>query len=348
MDAGNENSEALALSNIGNTYLLKGDYEDARTYFSQALSIREKLNVPTDIADTVHNLGETSTRLGQYDKAVEQYLRALDLRRTANDKRGAAIESASLGVLFGYQGRFGAALSSERDALKTLRDIKETGQWLAEVLIDYGRAQAQIGQSEDARKSLNEALAIARDTKNEIQVAQALNDEGDSFFYQGDYQSAAPIYRLALQSASKTSDRQLILLSKVGIAKLAVKQGGAAATTGTLHGLSGDADGLGLKYLSVDCSVYLAEALIATKNYAQARDVLNRTLNQSEKLGLRALLVQSQYLLGLALKLSGNAKDAASHFAEARRGLDDIKKEAENESVVKRSDLAPIYTMGSN
>ena len=110
----------------------------------------------------------------------------------------------------------------------------------------------------------------------------------------------------------------------------------------------GDADGLGLKYLSVDCSVYLAEALIATKNYAQARDVLNRTLNQSEKLGLRALLVQSQYLLGLALKLSGNAKDAASHFAEARRGLDDIKKEAENESVVKRSDLAPIYTMGSN
>ena len=348
MDAGNENSEALALSNIGNTYLLKGDYEDARTYFSQALSIREKLNVPTDIADTVHNLGETSTRLGQYDKAVEQYLRALDLRRTANDKRGAAIESASLGVLFGYQGRFGAALSSEQDALKTLRDIKETGQWLAEVLIDYGRAQAQIGQSEEARKSLNEALAIARDTKDEIQVAQALNDEGDSFFYQGDYKSAEPMYRRALQSASKTSDRQLILLSKVGIAKLAVQQGGAAAATGTLHGLSSDADALGLKYLSGECSVYLAEALIATKNYAQARDVLNRTLNQSEKLGLRALLVRSQYLLGLALQNSGSAKDAASHFAEARRGLDDIKKEAANESVVKRSDLAPIYAASAN
>jgi serine/threonine protein kinase/tetratricopeptide (TPR) repeat protein len=348
VDAGNENSEALALGNIGNTYLLKGDYEDARTYFSQALSLREKLNVPTDIADTVHNLGETSTRLGQYDKAVEQYLRALDLRRAANDKRGAAIESASLGVLFGYQGRFGAALSSEQDALKTLRDIKETGQWLAEVLIDYGRAQAQIGQSEDARKSLNEALAIARDTKNEIQVAQALNDEGDSFFYQGDYKSAAPIYRQALQSSSKTSDRQLILLSKVGIAKLAVKQGGAVATTGTLHGLSSDADALGLKYLSVECSVYLAETLIATKNYARARDTLNGTLNQSEKLGLRALLAQSQYLLGLALQLSGSAKDAASHFAEAHRGLDDIKKEAGNESVVKRTDLAPIYAGDTN
>jgi eukaryotic-like serine/threonine-protein kinase len=348
MDAGNENSEAAALSNIGNTYLLKGDYEDARTYFSQALSIREKLNVPSDIADTVHNLGETSMRLGQYDKAVEQYLRALDLRRSANDKRGAAIESASLGVIFGYQGRYGAALGSEQDALKTMRDIKETGQWLAEVLIDYGRAQAQIGQSEDARKSLNEALAIARDTKNEIQVAQALNDQADSFFYQGDYKSAAPIYQQALQSASKTGDRQLTLLSKVGLAKLAVKQGGAASAAVTLRGLSNDADAIGLKYLSVECSVYLAEALIATKNYAKARDVLNGTLNQSEKLGLRALLAQSQYLLGRALQLSGNTKEAAGHFAEARRILDETKKESGSDSVAQRSDLAPIYSVGAS
>jgi serine/threonine protein kinase/tetratricopeptide (TPR) repeat protein len=348
MDSGNENSEAVALSNIGNTYLLKGDYEDARTYFSQTLALREKLNVPSDIADTVHNLGETSMRLGQYDKAVEQYLRALDLRRAANDKRGAAIESASLGVLFGYQGRFGAALSSEQDALKTMRDIKETGQWLAEVLIDYGRAQAQIGQSEDARKSLNEALAIARDTKDEIQVAQALNDEGDSFFYQGDYKSAAPIYQQALQSAAKTGDRQLTLLSKVGMAKLAVKQAATAAAAGTLHGLSSDADAVGLKYLSVDCSVYLAEALIATKNYAKARDTLNGTLNQSEKLGLRSLLAQSQFLLGRALQLSGNAQEAASHFAEARRNLDDIKKEAGSDGVARRSDLAPIYAGAAN
>ncbi|HEY4739226.1 MAG TPA: tetratricopeptide repeat protein [Candidatus Acidoferrales bacterium] len=342
IDAGNENSQALALKNIGNTYLMKGDYEDARTYFSQTLSLYEKINVPTDIADTLHDLAETSMRLGQYDQAAEQYLRALDIRRTASDKRGAAIESASLGVLFGFQGRFGAALSSEQDALKSMRDINETRQWLAEVLIDYGRAQAQIGNSVDARKSFDEALKIARDTKNEIQVAQALNDEGDSYFYQGDYKSAAPIYQQALQSASKTSDRQLTLLSKVSLAKLAVKQGNAASAAVTLRGLSNDADTLGLKYLSVDCSVYLAEALIDTKNYPKAKDELNGALNRSEKLGLRALIAQSQYLLGRNLQLSGDAKGAASHFDEARRTLADIGREAKTDSVVKRTDLSPI------
>jgi tetratricopeptide (TPR) repeat protein len=321
---------------------MKGDYEDARTYFSQTLSLYEKINVPTDIADTLHDLAETSMRLGQYDQAAEQYLRALDIRRTANDKRGAAIESASLGVLFGFQGRYGAALGSEQDALKTMRDINETGQWLAEVLIDYGRAQAQIGNSVDARKSLDEALKIARDTKNEIQVAQALNDEGDSYFYQGDYKSAAPIYQQALQSASKTSDRHLVLLSKVSLAKLAVKQGNAASAAVTLRGLSNDADALGLKYLSVDCSVYLAEALIDAKNYPKAKDELNGALNRSEKLGLRAFIAQSQYLLGRNLQLSGDAKGAASHFDEARRTLADIQKEAKTDAVVKRSDFSAI------
>jgi len=279
---------------------------------------------------------------------VEQYLRALDLRRKANDKRGGAIESASLGVLFGYQGRYGAALSSAQDALKTMRDINEKGQWLGEVLMDYGRAQAQIGRSDDARKSLAEALPVLRDAKNDVLVAQALNDEGDSFFYQGDYKSAEPLYQQALLLASKTGDKQMTLLSKVNLARVATQQGSAASAVNTLRSLSDTADTLGLKYLSVECSVDLAEALIQTKNYAKAKDELNRALNRGEKLGLRALLARSQYLLGRALQLSGNAKEAASHFAEARRILDDIKKDAGSDSVTKRSDLAPIYAVATN
>ena len=51
-----------------------------------------------------------------------------------NDTRGAAIESYSLGDLFGYQGRFGAAINSKQDALKTFREIKDKTFWMAKVL----------------------------------------------------------------------------------------------------------------------------------------------------------------------------------------------------------------------
>ncbi len=140
------------MNNIGNAYLSKADYLNARSYFEQALQLREKLKVPSYIADTLHNLGETSRQMGQYDQAAEQYLRALDLRRNTGDKRGAAIESSSLGTLFSYQGRYGAALSAEEDALKTFRELQERGLWLAEILGYYGNALAQVGEATTRRR----------------------------------------------------------------------------------------------------------------------------------------------------------------------------------------------------
>ena len=178
IDAGNDRGQGLVLNNIGNTYLSKGDYENARTYFTQSLQIREKLKNPTDIADTVHDLAETSTKLGSYDQALQQYVRALDLRRSLHDKRSAAIESSSMGILFGYQGRYGAALSSQEDALKVFRDLQERTVWTVEILSAYGNALAEVGRSDDAQKALDEALALARELKDQAHVASTLGGPG--------------------------------------------------------------------------------------------------------------------------------------------------------------------------
>jgi serine/threonine protein kinase/tetratricopeptide (TPR) repeat protein len=343
VDLADTSDQGMVLNSIGNTYLSMAHYDDARTYFEQALALREKLKVPGDIADTVHNLAETSTKLGQYDQALQQYLRALDLRRSVGDNRSAAIESASMGTLFGYQGRYGAALSSAEDALKTFRATKETGFWLAEVLGDYGNALAQVGRSDDAQKSLEEALGVARGLKNQAQVAALLGYEGDNFFYRGDYKSAGPAYGQALEAASHTTDARLILLAKINLAKLAVAQGRGGTVVSQLRALSGQADGMGLKYLSIQCSVLLGEALTAQNQYALAQRELEGAVTRSEKLGLRALNAQSHFLLGRALELSGHGADAAPHYAQARQIASSIHEEAKSDGVVSRSDLAPIF-----
>jgi eukaryotic-like serine/threonine-protein kinase len=343
VDLGNLSDQGLVLNSIGNTYLSKADYEDARTYFAQALQLREKLKVPSDIADTVHNLAEASTKLGRYDEALQQYLRALDLRRSVGDNRSAAIESASMGTLFGYQGRYGAALSSEEDALKTFRETRENDFWLAEILGDYGNALAQVGRSEDAQKSLDEALTVARGLKNQAQVAAVLGYEADNFYYRGDYKSAAPLYDQALPAALHTSDAQLTLLAKVNLAKLAVKQGRTSAAVSQLRALSEQADATGLKYLSIQCSVALGEALTNARNYVLAQRELESAVTRSEKLGLRALLAQSHFLLGRTLELSGHAADAATHYAQARQVAVSIQEESKSDRIVSRSDLGPIF-----
>jgi len=100
---------------------------------------------------------------------------------------------------------------------------------------------------------------------------------------------------------------------------------------------------MGLKYVSVECSIYHAEALMNLKSYEPARKELESALNKSEKLGLRALLAESHYLLGRDLELAGKAADATEHYQQARKILDDIQKDAKTDSIVKRSDLRPIY-----
>ena len=87
----------------------------------------------------------------------------------------------------------------------------------------------------------------------------------------------------------------------------------------------------------------MAQALINNKDYSRARQELDNSLRNSEKLGLQVSLAKSHYLMGEAVRLGGNQTDATRHYSEAHRILDDIHKEAHTDDVLKRRDLAAIY-----
>jgi eukaryotic-like serine/threonine-protein kinase len=345
MDTHNDEGQALALSNIGNAYLSKGDYDNARTYFTQSLEVRQKLKVPGDIADTLHNLAELYTKTGQFDQALDQYLLAVDIRRKAGDQKGAAIESSGMGTVFTYQGRYGAAISSQQDAFKGFQESKEQGAMATGILLDLGNALALAGRSDEAAKYLADGLNSAREDKSQPQIAAALSYQGDNAFYRGDFSQAATLYGEALQTASKTGDAPSILRTKVNMAKLSIQQGKYAAALGSLRGLGEEADSLGLKYLSIVCLVLRGQAMTGTKDYMGAQKELKSAVLRSEKLGLRVLVAEAHYELGRALQLSGNSAAAGLEFAEARKAAADVLKEAQTDAVTKRSDLAPIFAL---
>ena len=110
-----------------------------------------------------------------------------------------------------------------------------------------------------------------------------------------------------------------------------------------MQSLAEEADRSGLKHLAVECSLYLGQALIQAKEYSRAQQVLQRALASSDKLGLQVSLAKSNYLLAEALQLGGSAAEAPHHYAEARRILDQIAKDAQSETLLKRSDLANAY-----
>ena len=69
---------------------------------------------------------------------------------------------------------------------------------------------------------------------------------------------------------------------------MGIAEGRSASVVNDLRTIAQEADRQGLKYLELVSSVDLATALINSKNYAQARPVLDQALNTSEKLGRTA------------------------------------------------------------
>ena len=342
-DVGNENNQALCLNNIGNVYLAKGQSSDALTYYERALELRKKANVPSQIGETLHNLAEASLKAGNYEQSLDYHLQALDLFRGSNDKRGAAIQSYSMGTIFEYQGRYGAALKSKEDALKTFRELQDRGFWMAEILSGYGNSLSEVGRYDEAQKNLDEAMALARELHNNTLIIQTLNFQGDTFYYRGDIKSAAGLFSQAVAASSSNVEKDTVLLSKLNSAKCVVEEKHSSAAIAPLKALILQAEAVGLKHISTEAELALAEALLNAHQYPAARKELETSLRTSEKLGLQALLARSHYLLGRTLELSGSrTPEAASHYAAARRILETIRQESGSDSILKRQDLSPI------
>jgi len=340
-DVGDENKQAFCLNNIGNVYLAKGLSSDALTYYERALELRKKANLPSEIGETLHNLAEASLKAGDYGQSLDYHLKALELFRSSGDKSGAAIQSYSMGTIFEYQGRYGAALKSKEEALKTFRELQDRGFWMAEILSGYGNSLSQVGRYDEAQKNLTEAMTLAKELQNKTLVAQILNFQGDTFYYRGDIKSAAGLFSQALAGSTGDVEKDVVLLSKLNAAKCVVEEKRSQAVIAPLKALVQEADAAGLKHISTEAELALAEALLNAHQYPAARKELETSLRTSEKLGLQALLARSHYLLGRTLELSGNGSaEATPHYATAKRILETIHQESGSDSILKRQDLS--------
>ena len=342
MQVGDQNNQSVCLNNIGNIYFSQGRYEEALTYFGQALDMAQKQNVPANLAMTLNNIGETYRKLGRYDQAMNNYLHALEVSRNAGDKLGMAEISDSMAGLFEIQGRYGAALSAEQDAFKNIGEMQKQDANKPDIESSYGNALMLLGRSEEAQKSLEEALNLARSLQNNSLVAKALNLQGERLLYGGDSSAARPLFEQALVAAAKAKDGNQALLAKFGLARVAIREGRAGAAAGGLRGLSKDADAAGEKYLSTECALYLGESLVQSKDYAGARQQLETVARSAQDSGMNSLLPQTHYWLAMALRGAGDKSGAAAQLQQASQLLGEMQRESRSDVLLKRADLRLI------
>jgi tetratricopeptide (TPR) repeat protein len=186
-------------------------------------------------------------------------------------------------------------------------------------------------------------MSLAKELQNKTLIVQTLNFQGDVSYYRGDLKQASDLFAQAVAASSSSDvEKDVVLLSKYNTAKCMVEEKRYQTAIAPLRALVQQADAAGLKNISVESTLALAEALMNIRQYPAAKKELETALATSEKLGLQVLQARSQYLLGRTLEVSGSAAEAAPHFAAAKRQLEAIRQESGGDAIVRRQDLAPI------
>jgi hypothetical protein len=135
----------------------------------------------------------------------------------------------------------------------------------------------------------------------------------------------------------------LLLTLKLDAIKASMEEGPAANVIANLRTLTNEANSAGLKYLASEASLYTAEALIRAKDYARARQELERLLTTCEKLGARPLLAKVHVLLGAALRLSANLADATREYRNSLQVMDEMRKDA-GDKFMDRGDVKAMFS----
>ncbi len=130
--------------------------------------------------------------------------------------------------------------------------------------------------------------------------------------------------------------------ARLNLAKVSIKEGHAAAAVGALKELRKEADSLPQKYIAMECSIALGEALLNTKDYSHAKDELQSAVRKSEDLGMKSLLPEAHYLFAEALSKNGSKADADRHLQQAAQLVEGMRQESKSDSLLQRADLKPI------
>lgn len=151
---------ARIANEIGWIHFLRGNFEGARAYLSQALDMVKESN-QYDVIASIHNrLGAIAYHQSEYEKAVAHVRKSLVLRETIGDTAGVARLYNNLGLLGLMRGDLRDAEANFDQGIVLLERIGDA-EGIALTYTNLGLVQFDRGRFDLAEENLNRSLQLA-------------------------------------------------------------------------------------------------------------------------------------------------------------------------------------------
>jgi CHAT domain-containing protein/tetratricopeptide (TPR) repeat protein len=160
-EIGQKAEETNTLNNIGSVYSLLGDPRKAIVYLARGLPISRAIGDRNREASALVNLGAMYAELQNETSANEYLATGLELARRVGNRRLEGLALRHIGRMEQKAGRGAAAIEHHTQALRIFREIgNPRGE--AHTVLSLATSMLSEGPCENARASVDDALAIAR------------------------------------------------------------------------------------------------------------------------------------------------------------------------------------------
>jgi len=188
-EADNRSGQAYSYTKLGGLYNESGDPKKAIENFSEALEIYTALDQQKEISEVYEELGSTFRKVKDYPQAIKNYRVALGIEEQLSDNYRYASTLTELGNVYYDDKKYELADSCYNRSL-SIQETTGDKPGMIHNLINRGMvAQYFLFDMEKAAGSFDTALSIAREIKNDRQIAFCKASLGRLYSAKGDEQS---------------------------------------------------------------------------------------------------------------------------------------------------------------
>ena len=231
-DLKDKDSEGYTLLNIGRAYRRLNQFSKALDQFQQAQAIQKQTGNQSQEGETLDEMGGAYATLNQLDKALEYHRQAIEIQRKAGNLRREAVALTNLGDVYNLLNQPEKALEQFNQALALISSIDPTTT--ATALVGAARAEQKRGKLDEARKHIEESLALIETVRTRASNLQMRSS------YRASVESAHELYiDTLMQQHAKDPSRKLDaealqasergrarnLLEQLGEARVNIRQG---------------------------------------------------------------------------------------------------------------------------
>jgi CHAT domain-containing protein/tetratricopeptide (TPR) repeat protein len=195
---GDRASLGQAFLNRGNTYQAIGDYDKAQTLYAESLKIAREFKNRPNQGTRLNNLGGLLVTIGDLKQARQVLSEGLTIQQELQDRSGQADILKNLGLVDYFSQQLPSAIAHYKQALKLAQQVQDR-QLETDLLSGLGLI---YGDQKDYKTAITfhvQSVAIAKTLNAPDTLANALNNQAETFFGTGQLKPAIALVNESIQ-----------------------------------------------------------------------------------------------------------------------------------------------------